>query len=200
MPNLSGRWPFWYPVPGSPLIPFENNFSTLAQSIADTVDGYDLPIGVGSATERNTLYPTPATGDSVFRRDLGYIETYYPANFFVTGVPAGWQRQGGDSGNLALSLENGWTNVNGVAAPTVRVVGTVVTLNGRINGTGVSNLAFILPVGARPSQERIHTVQRGGNAAETVIIGIGGTVQMFDISPTGAGDYRIATIAPFHRA
>lgn len=49
---------------------------------------------VANQTERDTLYPTPVQGNTVFRADLGYKQTYYAAYNGTTNVggrtPAGW--------------------------------------------------------------------------------------------------------------
>lgn len=49
---------------------------------------------VASATERDTLYPTPIQGNNVFRSDLGITQTYFDVYNAVTnpgGKPsAGW--------------------------------------------------------------------------------------------------------------
>jgi hypothetical protein len=49
---------------------------------------------VNSSTERDTLYPTPIQGNSVFRKDLGISQTYYEVYNATTNpggkATAGW--------------------------------------------------------------------------------------------------------------
>lgn len=50
---------------------------------------------VASAAERDALYPTPIQGNSVYRSDLGYRQTYFAAYNGTTNpggrTPAGWK-------------------------------------------------------------------------------------------------------------
>jgi len=141
MPNLTGRWPVWYPIPGSPLIPFENNFLTLAQSVADMLDGYDLPLSVASAGARDTLFPSPTQGDRVYRRDLATEQTYlaaYNAGTNPGGAnPAGWY-----SDKVAIGLMRAATVATGAAA--------LVTFDTLVDAKGFSSSvptsSIVIPV------------------------------------------------------
>lgn len=199
--NLSGKFPFWVPDPGSPLTPLENLLSMVAQSIADTLSGYQLPISVSGSAERNNKFPSPVTGDKVYRSDLGYTEVYYPAGFFVTGASAGWQPEGGDTGNMNISPNGGWSIVSGTNPLTVRVIGSMVTMNGRLSATtGATGSAFTLPVGARPSMTRVHSISMGGTTGvQAVQIGSDGNVFFPDLS-LPANDYRLASVSPWMKA
>ena len=94
MSNLPGIWPLYYPAVGDPLVPLENQFLLQAQSTRDALNGYSLPIAVGSSGQRDTLFPSPSQGDRVYRRDLGTEETYLAAYNSTTNPggasPAGW--------------------------------------------------------------------------------------------------------------
>lgn len=69
--------------------------SAMATSIGDKLGGIEQTQTVNSQAERDLLYPTPVQGNSVFRNDLGFIQTYYGAYDVSTnpgGMPtgAGW--------------------------------------------------------------------------------------------------------------
>lgn len=102
--------------------------------------------------------------------------------------------------DAAIALNGGWTNVVGAPVASVKRRGKLVSLNGRLNtGAGATTNAFVLPVGFRPAEQRVTSVQTGGNSMQTVIIGTDGVVTFFDMSiPTT--DYRLASIPPWPAA
>lgn len=100
-----------------------------------------------------------------------------------------------DSGDVALTLASGWSNVASMDAASVRMVNGMVSLNGRVNGSGTKD-AFTLPTWARPGVDRVASVMIGGNTLQTVIIATSGLVTFYDLSGT-VSDYRLASIAPF---
>lgn len=104
---------------------------------------------------------------------------------------------GYDSGNVPITLNGGWSNFSGTAS--VRVRGGMASLNGRISAaaSGPTQVAFVLPGFAFPSEERVTTVMRAaGNTYETLIIGVNGSVTFFNLT-LPAADYRLASIPPW---
>jgi hypothetical protein len=101
-----------------------------------------------------------------------------------------------DTGDVAISLNGGWTN--GASPASYRVKGGMASLNGRISAaTGASTVAFVLPPVARPSSERVTSVMLAtGNDYQTLIIGSGGGVTFFNLV-LPAADYRLASIPPW---
>lgn len=101
-----------------------------------------------------------------------------------------------DTGDIAVSLNGGWTNFTGTAS--YRVRSGMASLNGRINaGSGATTVAFTLPAIARPSTERVASVMlAAGNTYQTLIIGTDGKVTFFNLS-LPASDYRLASIPPW---
>jgi hypothetical protein len=79
MPDLTGRWPFQYPAGDAAFVPWQGHFQNQASSIADALNAYQLPIAVDDATERDALFPSPTSGDRVFRRDLMSEQVYRSA-------------------------------------------------------------------------------------------------------------------------
>lgn len=95
----------------------------------------------------------------------------------------------------AIALNGGWSNVSGAGVATYRVKNGYASLNGRLaTGTGATPAAFLLPVEARPSEARVHSVSVGGTSGvQAVIIQPDGIVRFPDMSiPTA--DYRLASI------
>lgn len=83
MPNLAGRWPIQYPGGGAALVPWQDHFENQATSIANALDDYQLPLSVANQAGRDALFPSPATGDRVWRRDLAH-EQYYNGTAWVS--------------------------------------------------------------------------------------------------------------------
>lgn len=93
--------------------------------------GWKLDTGiqpvVASAAARNAIFPSPVVGDSVWRSDLGYSETYYAASG-SPARPAGWY-SGFDGGLVPIVP----TSV-GVGSGSATVSGSgLVTFSG-VNG------------------------------------------------------------------
>lgn len=65
------------------------------------------PKTVANAAARDALYPAPVQGNSVFRTDLGYIETYYSVYNVSTNpggtLTAGWYSDNSFKGSYYLS-------------------------------------------------------------------------------------------------
>lgn len=76
MPNLSGRFPISYPGPTAALVPWQDHFSDQAQSIADILNGYQLPLAVADASDRAAKFPSPSAGDRIYRLDLKMEQVY----------------------------------------------------------------------------------------------------------------------------
>lgn len=76
MPNLSGRFPISYPGPTAALVPWQDHFSDQAQSIADILNGYQLPLAVDDAADRSAKFPSPAAGDRIYRLDTKMEQVY----------------------------------------------------------------------------------------------------------------------------
>lgn len=85
---------------------------------------------VASAAARNAIFPSPVVGDSVWRSDLGYVETYYAA----AGSPAraaGWY-SGQDGGLVPITP----------ASVAVGSGSATVSGNGLITFTGANQLTL----------------------------------------------------------
>lgn len=102
----------WTPTGQTPMTPIQTPFATLAQSVADALDVTEAGIPtrpVASQTERNTLYPSPVQGNSVYRLDRGWVERYYGAFNAVTNpggrAAAGWYAP---SGTLLSVINANW--------------------------------------------------------------------------------------------
>lgn len=113
---------------------------------------------VASAAERDSMFPLPAQGNTVFRNDLGYVQTYYAAYNSSTNpggkTPAGWY-SGQDGGLVpivptSVSVNTGSASVAGNG---------VITLT---NANGVSLLSS-LPTGYKYFKVILRT--SGGNNA-----------------------------------
>lgn len=79
-----------FPDPGTSLTPLESHFAAVAEGAQQAVNGVRAATapGVASAAARNTLYPTPVHGNSVFREDLGVVERYF-GEYSSGGLPGG---------------------------------------------------------------------------------------------------------------
>lgn len=98
MPTTASPGNIWYPDNTAPISPIENLFSQMATSV--NVMGSTIlqstPSLVPNQAARDALFPTPVQGNSVFRADMGWTETYYaiydatanPGG--VRGIAAGW--------------------------------------------------------------------------------------------------------------
>lgn len=100
------------------------------------------------------------------------------------------------TGDVLISLNGGWTVEPGTTGspPSFRVRSGIVSLNGRIRaGTGATPHAFTLPVGARPTTERVTSVMTPANTFETLIVSPNGEVRFFNLS-IPSNDYRLASV------
>ena len=78
-------------------------------------------VSVANTTERGTYRPSPTTGARVFRRDVGWEETYYAASALSLGA-AGWYPTGGKLPTIDSSVTasnsaagaGGWTSKTGL--------------------------------------------------------------------------------------
>lgn len=108
-----------------------------------------------------------------------------------------WGVVSGDTGDVALSLATGWSA--GSSPSTLRVRNGYASLNGRIDaaaGVGGTTIAN-LPVGARPTVERIAVAFDGGLTPRVVIIQPGGTLLEFGRGTAARSDFRLASIPPW---
>ncbi|MDF2915893.1 MAG: hypothetical protein K0S70_110 [Microbacterium sp.] len=154
MPNLNGRWPIWYPIVGSPLIPFEDNFLQMAQSVANALDGYDLPLSVANNAARDSLFPSPTDGDRVYVRDTKQTQVY----------EGGWVIETSDW----ISYTPTWTAANsapvlnnGTLLGRYKYIGRkliafrIELFFGNTTSGGAGDYAFALPLQAAPSGQQI---------------------------------------------
>lgn len=93
MSTLSGRWPFQFPAGGASLVPWQDHFEDLAQSVADQLNEYQVPISVSGSSQRGSLFPSPSDGDRVWRTDLDR-EEYYNGSAWVSPVRAVFEAVG----------------------------------------------------------------------------------------------------------
>lgn len=121
-----------FPDPGTAFTPLETHFANLAdgaQRAISALRGATAP-PVASAAARNTLYPQPAQGNSVYRMDYGWEERYF-AEYSAQGnpggaTPAGWYPVGGKMPIFLMDAANGadqtsptgWTPMSTVFAGT----------------------------------------------------------------------------------
>lgn len=72
------------------------NDATFSSTLGPRLTNLEMasPVVMASAAARNAAFPTPAQGNSVFRSDMGYVETYFALYNSSTNVggatPAGW--------------------------------------------------------------------------------------------------------------
>lgn len=148
-------WNIPFPTTGDLVPPFESKFAVQATALHTALDliRKSTSVPVANQAERNSLFASPTQGDRVWRKDLGYEETYY-AVYNATnnpgGVsPAGWYPSGA-VGWIEPSLNSNW---NGYAGETVRwrkFAGFLV-MNGRVTGQpNAGTTIFTLPDWARP--------------------------------------------------
>jgi hypothetical protein len=90
-PANAGSGNFWWDSDNGKLYIYYNDGNT-SQWVSANSNTSGVPI-VGNAAGRDSLYPTPAQGNSVFRNDLGYQETYY-ALYNATTNPGGMEVAG----------------------------------------------------------------------------------------------------------
>lgn len=196
MPNLTGRYPLWYPIPGSPLIPFEDNFLQLAQSVANTLDGYDLPLAADSAAARDALYPSPSQGDRVWRRDLAVEEIYigvYNASTNPYGAPsAGWYIDGMIPGT-AVAAGSYTIGQQRLFRKGRRTVFFASVSKGSDFGTNETMLT--VPVGFRPAVDPVigSAFFTGGFTQTNAWATISSSTGVMSVNPTGVASIRSVT-------
>src|SRR5690606_18626252 len=108
--------------------------SQLDTSLKAVLDTYTqrFPVAVANSTERNTIFPSPKQGDRVFRKDLGYTETYYAAYNSSTNPggmgTAGWYpptRLFNVEGGNSQTYSPGWAVISSAyGTPSVNHLGT----------------------------------------------------------------------------
>lgn len=115
-----------YPETENVLTPLAPHLAALAQTADDAIaavrDASSVPVPTEAA--RNTLYPNPVQGNSVYRSDRGYVERYYE-EYASSGnpggkTPAGWYPDGtatlpeplnADTGNQTIASTSAWTTL-----------------------------------------------------------------------------------------
>jgi hypothetical protein len=112
----------------------DTNSVQMATGTATWVNVDSLPIVSGTAT-RNALYPSPILGNTVFRSDLGYSETYYTA--YGTANPGGRASAGWYNNERNMGLVP-------IVPPTVNVSGGTATANtlGTITFTTATSISL----------------------------------------------------------
>lgn len=111
--------------------------SAMATSIGDKLGGIEQTQTVNSQAERDLLYPTPVQGNSVFRNDLGFIQTYYGA-WNATTNPGG-------RGSVAAWYDNQRNmGLVPIVPPTVNVSGGSATANtlGVVSFTSATSISL----------------------------------------------------------
>lgn len=108
------------------------------------------PVAVASASARDALYPTPAQGQSVFRSDTGWVETYYGLYNASTNpggaTPAGWYPTSGNMPQAKLVRNtatasfgaNAWTSVTNLTFWQTEIAGSggvTIESNGTLKTT-----------------------------------------------------------------
>lgn len=164
------------------------DLAAMADSVQDALNNVrgGQAYQVGTDAERLAL-----SGSGLFK---GLI-------FYTTDTDLEWRYDGSawgrtDTGDIALTLNGGWSNTSGVAS--VRARSGYASLNGRLaTSAGATANAFVLPPGTRPSSTRVTLVSVGGTSGvQAVTISSSGSVSFSDMTiPTG--DYRLASIPPW---
>jgi len=119
---------------------FSALLNRLGNSISTTLTSYKTaaPRTVADAAARNSLFPSPVQGNSVFRTDVGYEERYYSLYNVSTnpgGVSvAGWYPVSGKlpkalarRSTTAVTLSTGWADRSATANWTTLFADNVVT-------------------------------------------------------------------------
>lgn len=141
MPELSGSYPIEYPAPGAPLVPLENLFLDLAQSVADIMRTNHMAVAVADRTARDLAFPNPVQGDRVFRNDLGYEQVYYGL-YSSASNPGGMRTAGWDRFDARMRQ-------SGIVTAVTDSVGDLTITHGLpVTPTGVQ--AINVASGARP--------------------------------------------------
>jgi hypothetical protein len=172
-------------------------FTSSPQTVADLQAAADHADRIGGLLKLTNLEREDLTsgetkpGWLISETDTGYL-------YLVTAAEPQGRLIYADTGDLAISLNGGWTQEPSTSpTPSYRVKGTMASLNGRIRaGTGATSHAFTLPVGARPPEDRVTAVMTDDNTFETVIINASGAVTFFNLV-LPAVDYRLASIPPW---
>lgn len=182
MSNLTGRWPFFYPNVGSALVPFEDNFLLLAQSVRDSLEGYDLPLGVDGVSQRNALFPSPANGDRAFRRDLLQEEVYSSGSWsFLSGKEeiatmgySGIFQDHPDYGGIRLTRQGKRVQLKGAFS-----TNSTATLNGSSSYTiGTIPPGWRPQAGGLPFDAIVFSGQSNGISSGWARVETGGAVQV----------------------
>lgn len=115
--------------------------------------------------------------------------------FVYRWLGSAWKMVAGDTGDVDVTYSTGWStdSVQG----TYRVLNGMLSLNGRIKATVSvgSAVMFVLPVGARPTAQRV-TFGQGNGGDQTIIFDTNGNVSMSGRGTIAVTDMRLATIPP----
>lgn len=122
---------------------------------------------------------------------LGRMLMTSDTGFVYRWTGAAWKVVAGDTGNVALTLESGWTG-----SSTYRVVNGMASMNGRLDATsGAGAVVTVVPAVARPASERV-TLGIASGLLQTIIIQPSGNVTLFGKSGA-VSDLRLASIPPW---
>jgi hypothetical protein len=80
-----------YPTGPDDVTPLQATLATMASSVDNAlmgIAGQTPMLPVANTTERDSIYPSPVQGDSVFRIDKGWMEVYYAA-YSASANPGG---------------------------------------------------------------------------------------------------------------
>ena len=193
-PANAGNGNFWWDSDNGKLYIFYNDGNT-SQWVSANSNTSGVPI-VGNAAGRDSLYPTPAQGNSVFRNDLGYEETYYGLYNVSTNpggkTPAGWYKAQNNVG-LVPVVPTGVTVSTGSGSFN-SATGVVTFTNARdINLAGIfsspfRNYRMIINITTSASSDIIGWwTTSGTNIASNYF---GATFQVFSASGSGIAQTR----------
>ena len=175
-PANAGNGNFWWDSDNGKLYIYYNDGNT-AQWVSANSNTSGVPI-VGNEAGRNSLYPTPAQGNSVFRNDLGTTETYYGLHNASTNpggrAVAGWYN---NQRNIGLVP---------IVPPTVSVSGGTATANtlGVVSFTGATTVSLNGVFSSQYTNYRI--VWRINTSASTTLVA---RLRASGTDNTGASSY-----------
>lgn len=139
--------------------------------------GWKLDTGirpvVASASARNAIFPSPVVGDSVWRSDLGYSETYYAA-VGSPARPAGW-----------------YSGLDGGLVPIVPTSVTVGSGTATVSTTGEISLSGVNDVNLQGCFSNKYRAYRIVGQFDASVVGEYFFARMMNGTTPGAGTYRI---------
>jgi hypothetical protein len=147
-PANAGSGNFWWDSDNGKLYIYYNDGNT-SQWVSANSNTSGVPI-VGNEAGRDSLYPTPAQGNSVFRNDLGVEETYYGLYNASTNPggrdTAGWYVEDRRTGLVPIQPASSVIASGSGSANALGVVSfsnaTAVSLNGIFSDTPTGFLSY----------------------------------------------------------